>query len=186
MIESNRLVRDLMISLDEYAIVSENATLLDALNALDAAQSSVKDGNYLHRAVLVCNYRGRIIGKIGHLAFLRALRTRHDRTELDPHLRRAGLDEEMLLQSESVYRLFNDDVTSLCGKSRTIRVCTAMNPINERIHENDSLLDALDVFVRVQTQSLLAIRDGRAVGILRLVDLFDEIAETMKNCTEGT
>ena len=68
-----KLVRDLALSLDEYAVVPPEATLLEALDALDAAQEKVPEGHYPHRVVLVRDGGGKILGKLGHFAFLRAL-----------------------------------------------------------------------------------------------------------------
>ncbi len=185
MTQALKRVRDLMISLEQYAIVEEQATLLDALYALDRAQSHVRNNGHQHRAVLVRSHGGRIVGKIGHLAFLRALRTVHDDPRGEDRLRRAGVDQEMIRRSEGFYRLLSEDVTDLCGKARTIKAREAMRPVSERIGVDESLMDALDAFERWQTLSLLVTDNGSAVGILRAVDLFDEIATTMKRCAQG-
>ena len=66
-------VKDLMLSLSEYAVVDEDATILDALRALAASQAKVPPGKQPHRAILVRDRRGEIVGKLHHFAFLRAL-----------------------------------------------------------------------------------------------------------------
>lgn len=174
---------DLMVSLDEYVVVDEDATLTDALRALDRAGARMTDSVHRHKAVLVRNKEGRIVGKVGHLAFLQAMRA-HDRFAHDPRLHRAGLDAETMRRSESVYRLLSENLSDLCAAARHIPAREAMHPISERIPHTASLLDALDAFLQWQTLSLLVIRKQRAIGVLRLVDLFDEIARTVQDCDE--
>ena len=48
------------------------------------------------------------------------------------------------------------------------------------IDESASLAEAAAVFVERQTLSLLVTRGGQTVGILRLSDLFDELARQIK------
>jgi len=63
-------------------------------------------------------------------------------------------------------------------------VCT---PATAGIDAQASLADAGAAFVRHQTLSLLVQRGGRTVGILRLSDLFDELARQIRRnaCDEG-
>jgi CBS domain-containing protein len=178
-------VRDLMIAVDEYAVVDATATLREALDVLGEAQRRMEDGGHRHRAVLVRDARNRIIGKVGHLAFLRAVRTAAvDPLASDPRLEVAGVDEDMVRQSAGVYRMMHDDLRSLCGNASSVRVREAMRPVEEHIDADASLLDALDAFDRWESLSLL-VTDGReTVGILRLVDLFDEVARSLMTCCD--
>ncbi|HAA05016.1 MAG TPA: CBS domain-containing protein, partial [Syntrophobacteraceae bacterium] len=52
-------VEKLMVPLAEYATVSEEATLNEAVLALDTAQKSVEGDREKHRAVLVLDPQGR-------------------------------------------------------------------------------------------------------------------------------
>ena len=54
------VVKDLMVPLEEYATVSEDASLLDAVLALETAQRNFDQARYRHRALLVLdeNKRG--------------------------------------------------------------------------------------------------------------------------------
>ena len=60
-------VKDLMVPLDEYATVSEEATLYEAVLALEEAQEKFDSLPYKHRAILVYNKKKRIVGKISQL-----------------------------------------------------------------------------------------------------------------------
>ena len=50
-----KTVKDLMLPLEEYAVVHEDATLREAMMALDQAQNRVHAGRQPHRAVLVAD-----------------------------------------------------------------------------------------------------------------------------------
>jgi hypothetical protein len=183
-------VRDLMIAVDEYTIVHRNATLYDALSALQEAHQRTPEGVPRHRAVLVRDDYGRIVGKVGHLAFLRAVRSvAVNPFATDPGLEAAGLDVDMMRQSQDVYRLLRDDIQSLCATVGSVRVGEVMRPVTENIDAGATLLEALDAFDRLECLSLLVTDGADTVGILRLVDLFDEIARTLRDhcepCQEG-
>ena len=49
------LVKEFMVPLEEYATVSEDATLKEAVGALEKAQERFTETRYPHRAVLVLN-----------------------------------------------------------------------------------------------------------------------------------
>jgi len=48
-------IKDLMVPLEEYATVSDSATLYEAVLALEEAQEKFDHLPYKHRAVLVCH-----------------------------------------------------------------------------------------------------------------------------------
>ena len=50
-----KTVSELMVPLSEYATVSEEATLYDAILALEKAQEEFNGFEYKHRAILVFN-----------------------------------------------------------------------------------------------------------------------------------
>ena len=75
--DKQKYVLDIMLPLNEYAVVSIDATLYDAFISLKEAQKKLPKGRQPHRAVLVVDNKGKIVGKLGHLGFLRALEPRY-------------------------------------------------------------------------------------------------------------
>ena len=65
-------VKELVIPVDEYAVVSRDATLLDAIRVLRVAQSRMAPDRQPPRAVLVVDSRKRVIGQLGYLDILKA------------------------------------------------------------------------------------------------------------------
>jgi len=177
---SDSRVKDLMIPLDDFPVVRENATLLEAIEALDRAQESLPEGRQPFRAVLVINSDGKIVGKIGQLAFLKALEPKYAALGDLDQLVRAGVSDEAQSLMMEHFRFFQDDINDLCRRARTVIAGDAMHPLTESVAESDSLNEALHKIVFYQTLSMLVTRENDIVGILRLSDLFEEIARQMK------
>ena len=66
-------IDDLMVPLTEYATVTVGATLFDAVLALEKAQEEFDQTKYRHRAILVLDQQGEVVGKISQHTALKAL-----------------------------------------------------------------------------------------------------------------
>jgi hypothetical protein len=172
-----KLVKDLMLPLSEYAVVNENATILEALKALDDAQLRLPPGHFKHRAVLVADARGQIVGKLGHHGFLAALEPKYTVLGDVEKLSRVGLSEEFIHSMMDNYRFWQDNMEDLCRRARTVRIKEVMKPVEASIDENKSLTEAIHLLIMWQTLSLIVTHDDQVVGVLRLADLFREIAD---------
>jgi len=118
----SKFVRDLMLPLDEYAVVPEDATIREALFALDKAQQYVQPGKEPHRAVLVTDKSGRIIGKIGHLAFLKALEPKYNVMGDVEKLANVGVSVDLINKMMESYRFWQDDMSMVCRRAKSIQV----------------------------------------------------------------
>lgn len=179
-------VQDLTLSLSEYAVVDDDATILDALRALDASQAALPPGRQPHRAVLVRNRDGTIVGKLHHFAFLRALTVRRRGGAEGALLDRAGVGDDLLQASMQNLGMLTGDLVDVCVRARTVGVRDVCTPATASIDADASLADATAAFLEHQTLSLLVRAGGRTVGILRLSDLFDELARQIRQdaCAE--
>jgi hypothetical protein len=179
-------VKDLMLPLSEYAVVDEAATIHEALLALKASQQRLPRDRQPHRAVLVRDQAGAVVGKLHHFAFLRALlperRPITERGALD----RAGVSDELLRSSMDTLDFLTSDLVDVCQRARNVVVRDVYTPATASIDESASLVDAIAAFLARQTLSLLVLQRGRTVGILRLSDLFDELARQvlLDECTD--
>jgi len=175
-----KCVKDLMVPLDEYAIISQEATLLDAIIALDDAQKSLPPGRQPHRAVLIVDESNRVIGKIGQLAFLKTLEPKYNALGDIGGLSKAGLSASFISSMMDHFRFFQDSLNYLCRRALTMKARDAMHPVTECIDENASLSEAIHKIVMYQTLSILVTRGTEIVGLLRLSDLFKEVSDQMK------
>jgi CBS domain containing-hemolysin-like protein len=179
-------VGDIMMSLRDYAVVFEEATLLEALEALRASVEKLPPDKQPHRAVLVQDRRGEIIGKVHHFAFLRALVPDRRSVSNLAVLDRAGVGDDLRESSMRTLDLLTSDLVNICERARSVRVRDFYTSTTVSIQESASLSEAIQSFLSHQTLSLLVRRGEKTVGILRLSDLFDELSRQILegSCTD--
>jgi len=179
-------VKDLMVPLDEYATVSQDATLYDAVFALEKAQKEIDLDRYkyLHRAVLVYDKAGKIVGKVSQLDILRALEPKYQEMGTPESISRAGFSPSFLQSMLDQYSLLADPFTELCSKSARLIIKDFMyTPTQGEYVEYDAALNvAVHQLVMGHHQSLLVTDGDEIVGILRLCDVFKHIFQTVKTC----
>ncbi len=175
------LVKDLMLPLNEYALVSEDDSLFDALQKLERAQINLHPGSQFHRAVLVQDKKGQIVGKLGHLGFLKALEPKYTILGDIERLSKSGLSSEFIESMMEKYNFWRDDLAEICHRAHRISIRQVMKPVEESIDEKSSLTEAIHRMVLWQTLSILVTRDGKVVGILRLSDLFTKVSDLVKS-----
>jgi CBS domain-containing protein len=171
-----RKVKALMLALSDYAVVGEDQTILDALKELQSSQEKLPPGRQPHRAILVRNSRGEIVGKLHHFAFLRALIPERKAMGEAAIMDRAGLSDDIRDSSMKMLDLLTAGLVDVCERAKSVRVRDVYTTTTISIDENATLAEAINRFVHHQTLSLLVTRGGKTVGILRLSDLFDELA----------
>jgi len=198
-------VKELMIPLEEYAVVSDDATLYEAVTALEEAQRRfyqqsfqpraqqdegrghpfVNRGHgYQHRAVLVKDKTGNIVGKLSQLDLLRGLETGYNRIGDLSLSSRSGLNPEFVKSLLKQYSLFQDPLDHICSKANNIKVRDVMyTPTEgEYVKVDDTLDHAIHQLLMGHHQSLLVTEGTKIVGILRLVDVFAAVCEAIKSC----
>ena len=181
-------IETLMIPIDEYATVSEEASLFEAVMALEKAQEKLDRVKYLylHRGVLVYDKNEKIIGKISQLDVLRALEPKYEEVGDIRTISRAGFSSQFLKSMLENYSLCDRTFSDMCSRGGEIKVKDFMyTPAGgEYIDINDSLCEGLHQLVMGHHQSLLVTREEEIVGILRLVDVFMDVFQMMKTTCE--
>lgn len=177
---------DLMVPLEEYATVSEDATLFEAVMSLEKAQEELdrKRYHYLHRAILVFDKNKKIVGKIGQLDVLRALEPKYGEIGELRALSRTGFSPQFLKSMLEKYSLLDEPLEDICRRAAKHKVKDFMyTPTEgEYVKVNVSLGEAIHQLVMGHHQSLLVTRGKEIVGILKLTDVFKHIFQTMKTC----
>jgi CBS domain-containing protein len=179
-------VKDLMVPLEEYATVSDEATLFEAVMALEKAHEDLDRTryHYLHRAVLVYDKDKKIVGKISQLDVLRALEPRYGQMGDQSALSRAGFSPQFLKSMLEQHSLWDKPLKDVCGKAAKLKVKGFMYAPTEGeyVEETATLEEAMHLLVMGRHQSLLVTRGEDIVGILRLTDVFMEIFRLMRIC----
>ncbi len=182
-----RTAGELMVPLEEYAVVGPDASLLDVVLALEKAQRALPAGRQPHRAVLVVGPEGKVVGKLGHLAFLKALEPRYDAMGDLRTLSRAGLSPDFITSMMGHMDLWKEDFEDICARARATRVGDVMRPVAESVPEDAPLREALHNIIVHQSLSLLVTRGPDVVGILRLSDIFTAVTQQIRDCAgDGT
>jgi len=176
------LVKDLMVPLSEYATVSEDATLFEAVCELEKAQEEFDHTRYRHRAVLVYNKQGHIVGKISQFDVLRALEPKYDELQDQDSLQRFGFTKKFMQTMLKHYQLWATPLEDICRNAGKQKVSRFMHTPREGefVDENAGMDEAIHQLLLGQHQSLLATRGSEIVGILRLTDVFGAMFHTMK------
>jgi len=179
-------VKDLMVPLDEYATVSEDATLLEAVMALEKAQSEFDQDRYRHRAILILGKDGNVVGKVSQLDILRALEPKYGDLGNQIPLTRFGYSRKFMSSLLEKFRLWETPVEDICRKSLDLKVTQFMYvPTDgEYVEENATLTEAIHLLVMGHHQSLLVTKGEKITGILRLTDVFKEATQIIKNCKQ--
>jgi CBS domain-containing protein len=177
-------VKALMVPLDYYARVPEDATLAQAVLALEEAQEKFDDHYYKHRAVLVQDAEGRVIGKVGQLDVLKGLEPRFKEVGDLSMLSRFGFGSEFVKMMSRQFSLMEKPLNDICRKAAKVKVRDIMHTLTggEYVDEEASVNEAIKQLVLGQHHSLLVTRGEEIVGILRLSDVFLEVCRLIKAC----
>jgi CBS domain-containing protein len=178
-------VKELMIPLSEYATVSEDATLHEAVSALETAQAQVDQDREKHKAILVLNGARRVVGKLSQWDVIRGLEPNYRNIGDFRETSRFGFSREFIQSMLGKYDLWKKPLEDICKKAAGIKVREIMTAPSEGeyVAEDASLDEAIHLLVMGRHQSLLVTQgEGRIVGILRLSDVFKEVCDNIKAC----
>ena len=164
-----------MRPLDEYTTLREDATLKDAFLAMQAALEGAKKADPSEPrdfAVLVLGNKGQILGRLVIWDVLEGLEPRRLRA-IDPMAMVEG------------FGAWERPLAQLAEKSRNLKVKNLVKPLKreEFIDADGDIEQALHRLIKGRFYSLIALRERKAVGILRVVDVFQfvcgEIGEAL-------
>ena len=179
-------VNELMVPLSEYATVSEDATLYEAVLALEKAQEKFEDKHtrYRHRAILILDKDNNVVGKLSQLDLLKALEPKYQGMIEGRGPQRFGFTKQFMKSMLREYNLFADPLEEICRKAgeKNVREFMYTPSEGEYVTENASLGEAIHQLIMGHHQSLLVTRGDKIVGILRLTDVFAAVFHKMKEC----
>ena len=175
-------IKDLMVPVTDYATVSDDATLFEAVQALESSQKNFSKDRYKHRGVLVYDKNKKIIGKLGQLDILKALEPKYYEMQDRQGMKGLGFSKQFMKSMLENFRLLDGAMNNICKKAGETNVASiVVKPTEgEFVDMDDSVNEAIHQLVLGQHQSLLVTnKDGDIVGILRLTDLFSTICQSM-------
>ena len=178
------IVKELMIPLEEYATVPREATLYAAILSLEKAQTALEPSRYKHRAILVLDQSGKVLGKITMKDILIALEPNYGNLEGMGVLARSGYSPNLIKDMLDGNALWLKPMQFICERATQLKVSDFVRPSEkgEHIDENATLDEAIHQLVMYPYISLLVTRADVVVGILRLSDVFAKICDKIKTC----
>jgi CBS domain-containing protein len=181
----NFTVMDLMVPLSEYATVSEDASLCDAILALEQAQEEFDQTRYRHRAILVFGKNNKIIGKISQLDALKALEPKYAELMTDSSTRHLGFSNKYIQGMLDQFSLWAGPMQDICKKAADRRVVDFMHTPTEGeyVRQGATLDMAIHQLIVGHHQSLLVTDNaGDIIGVIRLTDVFAAVFQQVKAC----
>ena len=178
-------VKELMVPLAEYATVSEDATLNEAILAIEAAQKNVEQGREKHRAILVLDKNRRVVGKLTQWDVSAGIEPKYRAIENITETSRFGFSPEYIRSMMKEHGLWRKPLADLCRKASEILVKDIMSKPTpgEYIEEDASLDEAIHLLVMGRYQSLLVKKGDSITGILRMSDVFKGICDKVRTCS---
>jgi len=178
------IIKELMVPIEEYATVSQDANLYEAVLALEKAQMAFDPSKHKHRAILVLDREKNVVGKLVMFDILMALEPRYGELEAAGALSRSGYSPEIIKSMLKDHVLWSEPLQFICSRAPKLNVSDFMEvpAAGMYIEENATLDAAIHQLVACRYQSLLVTGDEKVVGILRLSDVFTKICDKIKAC----
>ncbi len=174
-------VKDLMVPLSDYATVSEDATMGDAILALEKAEKEFKS-SHPHRAILVMGENNKVVGKLSEFDVIRSLEPKYGELDETRAISRAGISPEFLKSILDKHFLWTVPFRQACRNAAKHKVKDYMYTPSEEeyIEEDVPLREAIHQVVMSHHHSLLVTRGKEILGVLRLSDGFKAVCDEIK------
>lgn len=176
------LAKDLMVPLSEYATVEVGTPLVEAVKALEKAQEGYTDSKYPHRAVLVLDKQGDVVGQITQLRALQAIEPDFDFMDQIEEIKKFNFSDDYLVNLRSRLREQEKIISSATLKkaaTKKVEEFMQTHSSGEYIDENSSIDQAIHKMVSGKHLSLLVSRDEHIIGILRIADVFTAVFDKL-------
>ena len=175
-------VKELMVPLEEYATVRQEATLREAILALEKAQMTLDPSQYKHRAILVLDESGKVVSKITMKNILIALEPNYGKVEGMGVLERSGYSPDLIQSMLVDIALWTEPLQFFRERATKLKVGDFIQAPSEDeyIDDNATLGEAIHQLMVQPYHSLLVTSGDRVVGILRLSDVFTKICDIIK------
>jgi hypothetical protein len=195
---------DLMVTLDQCPRVSEEAVLRDAVLALEESRLRGDPWDYRPRVVLIQDKNNNVVGVLRQFEILKALEPKYNEllknldAKYTPAMRMLdanmkSLDEMKILfclglspgfvkSSLNEFHLWDEALGEMSRRASSVKVTKIMSALGEHdlIEQDAPLSEAVHRMLMGNLLSLVVVEDGRSLGILRIIDIFNEACSAIK------
>ena len=178
------IVRDLMVTAAKCGRIHQDLTILEALLMLEGGREGPGGGEVVlnYGALLVLNKDNLVVGTLGPTEIVMNMDpTYHSQQGSEPiaHTAAAGFTPSLLKSLTQGSPSRCESFEQICQNVLNLKVKDCMSPpqSNECVLESATLEEAIHKLARGNHQSLLVTSGERIVGILRLIDVFQQLAQ---------
>jgi len=182
-----QIVKDLMVPIEKYVSVPESTTVREAIGVLEKVRHNyqTEGKEYKPRQVIVLDSEHRVVGMLSQRDVVVALEPKYRSEQGDEaisHTAFANFSPELLKSMMKWYALWGESFDERCRKVVNMQVKDCMHAPrrDEYVKESERLEVAVHQMVMGGNRSLLVNADDRIVGILRLSDVFQQVALASK------
>lgn len=177
-------VKDLMVPISDYATVHEDASMAEAIRAIENVKKRYGDAPYRHQSLVVIDSNQHVVGRLSQVDMMHALEPGYSKIDESSWIGRSGLSRKMLAEIREQYQLWEQPVEVMCQGICKSRVKDFMQKPTEGefVSETDTLNIAAHRIVMGRHHSLLVTRDSVIVGVLRSTDLFNALYDMLQAC----
>ena len=183
----SRQVKDLMVPIADYATIHEDATVGQAIQALENANRRHGDKPYRHQSLVVIDANRHVVGRLSQVDIMHAMEPRYNELGEARWIGRSVLGREVLKTLREKFELWEQPLEEICRIVEKVKVRDFMQipAEGEFVVETDTMNIAMHRIVMGRHHSLLVTRDKEIVGILRSTDLFNTLYDMMDACQVG-
>lgn len=183
-----KTVKDLMVPAVECGSVHQDLTVCEAILTFKSAQGEQVSnwGFFKGGALLVRSKDNRVVGKLGGSDIVMnmdpAYRTRED-SQAIAHTSTVGLSPALLKSLIQDFAIWGESFEQRCQELLNLKVkdCMCLPGSNVSVLESDLLEVAIHKLATGRHQTLLVTGGNLVVGLLSLIDVFDQLA---RGCQE--
>ena len=147
-------LKDIMIPLKDYAVVSQDATIREALKIMKESSERLSPEKFRHQGILVKDAEGNIVGKLTQADILR------------------GLVQDYMVSDRTFL--------ARCKAQKEKKVRDFMTTVALSVDVNKGLGYALHIMRTSGHSGLLVTGEGKKpVGMLRLTDIYQFVKEAI-------
>ena len=183
MVKDEKLVKDIMSSIEEYEMIDAEAPLCDVIFKLKQNHEKVvaKVPGKFHKTMFVTDPSGKIIGKLSFYDMVRGLVPEPaKRVELSKSFysmvsSRALEVADEVGDMQRRFKWLHTSFADLVKQETTKKAKEVMSPIHPLLLENDTINKAIYIMFKENIRQPLVARDEKIVGVVSLMDILPEL-----------
>ncbi len=179
-----REVRELMVPITDYATIHADATIGEAILALENENKRHGDRPYRHHSLVVIDSNRHAVGRLSQIDIMHALEPRYGELGDPRWIGQSVFSRSALIALRETFQLWEQPLTEICRTMGNIHVRDFMQipTEGEFVEDTDTMNVAVHRIVMGRHHSLLVVCQREIVGVLRSTDLFNTFFEMLAAC----